>query len=342
MSDVGRARDETRRLIDAADVEELVRHVDRVVDLARDDAAAWAHLLELAEWCRAAAERGRQLWPAADHAHHRVALGAPGEQAVRALAASPGRFGLGPLTEVVASNHAWIELAPALRRELGTGPVALTVAHERVVRGEDLRGERFVLGAGPELPLALEPWEPAYPIVTYRAFDVEGGEPPVVAPGAPVTLGPAPTSRADTAVGRAWRDAFDHWARASAGRVRSVEVEGGPLEALAALTGVSAPRLAPIDAATGLGLIAAGAASGGTHGRRRGAAAGRDDTWYVAARLAGLDWPVDPAALGDAVAELDWFVWHDDAAAVGGWAIRLVVHDPHDALAWALEAIDAG
>ena len=46
-----------------------------------------------------------------------------------------GRFALGPLSEVAASTHTWAELAP----HAPPGPLAAVTAHERVVRGEDLR-----------------------------------------------------------------------------------------------------------------------------------------------------------------------------------------------------------
>ena len=44
----------------------------------------------------------------------------------------PGRFTIGPLTEVAAQHHTWADLSPVLDR----GPRAAFVAHERVLRGE--------------------------------------------------------------------------------------------------------------------------------------------------------------------------------------------------------------
>ena len=47
--------------------------IDRLCD-ARD----WALLVELRDRCRKAVDRGKQLWPAANHVEYRLALEAPG------------------------------------------------------------------------------------------------------------------------------------------------------------------------------------------------------------------------------------------------------------------------
>jgi len=83
-------------------------------------------------------------------------------------------------------------------------------------------------------------------------------------------------------------------------------------------------------------------ASGGAHGRRRGAAAGRFGAWWTAAALAGLldDWPVATHEMGEAAADLEWFVW-DAGEPDTGWTFRLAVEDPAEHLAWAVTATDA-
>src|SRR5205814_4021070 len=116
-------------LIERGDLDELIRFVDRLAD-ARD----WTQLLELAQRCRRAHERGRQLWPAAEHALYRVALDGTSGLACRAVNESDGRFSLGPLTEVIASTHSWLTLEPHLE----PSPLAATIAHECAIRGEDL------------------------------------------------------------------------------------------------------------------------------------------------------------------------------------------------------------
>jgi hypothetical protein len=52
------------------------------------------------------------------------------------------------------------------------------------------------------------------------------------------------------------------------------------------------------------------------------------------------DWPIEPAALGAAVARLRWYSWDADEP-VTGWSLRLAVEDPADGLAWAVAATDA-
>src|SRR5206468_2416016 len=97
----------SEELVDLGDLDELVRHVDRLCD-ARD----WNGLVDLRGRCRRALERGRQLWPAASLAEYRLALDAPGRWAASVLVPGTGRFALGPLSEVAASSHTWDDLAP--------------------------------------------------------------------------------------------------------------------------------------------------------------------------------------------------------------------------------------
>ena len=49
-------------LIEIGDLDELLRATDRLCD-----AREWAALVELRDRCRKAVERGKQLWPAANH-----------------------------------------------------------------------------------------------------------------------------------------------------------------------------------------------------------------------------------------------------------------------------------
>ena len=100
--------------------------------------------------------------------------------------------------------------------------------------------------------------------------------------------------------------------------------------------------MAPLTPAEAMALMAWTAASGGAHGRRRGMAAGRFAAWWAAAAVTGLldDFPPDPHELGDAVAELRWWVW-DEVGPRTGWSCRIAVEDPADGLAWALDATDS-
>ena len=67
-------------LVEIGDLDELLRATDRLCD-----AREWAALVELRDRCRKAVERGKQLWPAANHMEYRLALEAPGEFAARML-----------------------------------------------------------------------------------------------------------------------------------------------------------------------------------------------------------------------------------------------------------------
>jgi hypothetical protein len=329
-SPVGTANAE---LVEAGDIDELLRHVDRL-----SAAGDWDALVDLRDRCRQALERGKQLWPVASHAEYRLALEAPGPYAGAVLVPGAGRFALGPLPEVAASTHTWGELAP----HAPPGPPATLAAHERVLRGEDLTADPRVDPAVLEVPLVLAPWEPAYPLATYRAHDAEFGDVPAP-PMEPVTLPSAPAADpdpADAEICRALAALADTWVTASNGTVATAAARGGPLEAIATL-GHRAVRAAEVDAAHALALMAWAAGSGGAHGRRPGMAAGRFGAWWAAGALTGLTdpWPPEPGRLGDALARLRW-VRFDLLVPTGGWVLRLAVADPATGRAWAVDACD--
>jgi hypothetical protein len=326
-------RDAIGDAVDANDLDGLLRLVDACCD-ARD----WDALVSLRDRSRRAIERGRQLWPAASHAEYRLALDAPAQYAALVLTDDAGRFAIGPLPEVAASTHTWAELAPHVR------PVAAAAiaAHERVVRGERIDARTVshadVLG----VPLALAPWEPDYLLPVYRRdrVDEPGPEP---MRGRPVALpARAPETVRDHAVEQALRDLVRPWTAQSEGSARVVAVRGGIEEAIAAL-GARDVRGAWVDAAAALALFGWAGSSGGRHGRRRGAAAGRDLAWATAGALTGFEPGVqpDPVALGDAMQELRWFVWHAPDAS-SGWVLRIAVANPAGGVAWACDATDRG
>ncbi len=82
-------------------------------------------------------------------------------------------------------------------------------------------------------------------------------------------------------------------------------------------------------------------ASGGAHGRRPGAAAGRFGAWWFLASLGDLldDWPVDPDELGELADELRWYRWNGYEPEVG-WSLQILIEDPENGVAWALTALD--
>lgn len=321
----------TDQLVDEGDLDGLLGRVERLCATR-----SWDDLVRLRDRCRAAVERGFQLWPAASYAEYRLALEAPGEWAGAVLTEGAGRFALGPLPEVAASTHRWAELAD----HVPGGPPTALAAHERVLRGEDLTGELDDLPDVFELPPVLQPWEPDYALATYEADRAQFPPPPRPTPR-PVLLRHPAVALDDPVVRTALADLTRTWAVESNGRVETVAVEGHATGAIAAL-GVRSGRLVEITAAEAMAHMAWAAASGGAHGRRRGAATGRFRAWWALACLTGLDedWPVDPDALGQAAAELTW-VWWDAAEPDTGWSLRLAVEDPADGLAWALNAADA-
>jgi hypothetical protein len=318
-------------LIDAGDLDELVREIDR-----RCERRDWDGLVRLRDRSRAALERGRQLWPAASLAEYRLALDAPGRWAAGVLVEGTGRFALGPLPEVAASTHTWSELAD----QLSGGPIAAAFAHERVVRGEDLRGdERVPADVFAPLPPALEPWEPEYPVASYEDAAAHFPMPdlpataPVEAPDDPPPVQPAGDET------RALLQLVEAWVSGSNGRATAVGVGGGAAAAVRAL-GVAQVRMAALTPAEALAFMAWTAASGGAHARRRGMAAGRFDAWWAAAAVAGLSPGWQLSELGEAVSELRWFLW-DAGEPDTGWWFRLAVEDPLDGIAWAIAATDA-
>jgi len=316
--------------VERGDVDELVRLVDSLC-ASRE----WERLVELRNRCAQAIARGRQLWPVAAHAEYRLALEAPGRFAAVVLVEGAGRFAPGPLPEVAASTHEWSDLAP----HAPSGPPAVLAAHERVVRGEDLTGETLPGPQVLELPLRLAGWEPEYYLAHYRHDGVDLPGPRSPALEAVDVPSPAPTGSHDPATD-ALLDAVRAWTEGSEGRAEAVAVRGDALDAIAGLRR-DRVRFAELSPSTALRTLAWAGASGGAHARRPGAAAGRFAAWWAGAALTGLldEWPVDAAALGDALTRLHWYAW-DTGGAATGWGLHLAIEDPSSARSWAVAAID--
>ena len=324
--------DDLDELIHRADLDALVRMIDdRCID--RD----WPGLLRVRDRARHAVETGRQLWPAATLAEYRLALLADPAVVAVVLDESDGlsgRFTIGPLTEVAAQHHTWDELST----ELDRGPRASFVAHERLLRGDDIAGADLpnVL----DIPLAIQPWEPQYALASYN--DV-GAEFPAPKLRDPVwrSAAPAAAQRLDDDVDLAVRQLVEPWLTHSNGQLDVACVDGDADAALGAL-GLRRARLAPLEATEALALLAWAGASGGAHGRRRGAASGRFGAWWVLAALGDLldDWPVPPDELGALAGDLRWYRF-DAGEPTLGWTLQLVVEDPTEQVAWAISAHDA-
>lgn len=316
-------------LVEAAEPNPLLRRVDALCD-----SRAWDDLVELARRCREAYERGKQLWPIAEHIDYRLALESPARYATSVLTPSAGRFAFGPLTEVAASTHSFDELAPYLP----SPQVAGVVAAERVLRGEVLTGREDAHPEVLELPMRLLAWEPPYPLATYRSHELEAPSPEVaqLTARASGTLGGGQID--DDELHRALLDLATTWVTGSAGKAEATVIEGDAAAAIGGL-GVGTFLIGGIQPREALALMAWAAASGGAHGRRRGGAAGRSVAWWAAAELSGVDWPPDPDDLASEMGRLRWYRW-EPLEMTGGWNLHLAVEDPEDGWSAAIAAED--
>lgn len=323
--------DELDALIHRGDLDPLIEMIDD-----RCAAHDWSGLLRVRDRSRRAVDTGRQLWPAATLAEYRLALLAEPDYVAAVLDESDGlsgRFTIGPLTEVAAQYHSWGDLGGLLDR----GPRASLVAHERAIRGEPI--DTPDLAPVLDIPTVLQPWEPVYALATYAEVGAEFPAPDLPEEWRQVTTAPG-AEVLDDDVELAVRQLVEPWLTASNGRAESICVVGDVGDALGAL-GVRRARACELEPAEAIAWLAWAGASGGAHGRRRGAAAGRFGAWWLLAALGDLldDWPVDPAELGELVGELDWFRWNAYEPEIG-WSLKLAIVDPADGVAWAITAQD--
>jgi hypothetical protein len=317
-----------RQLILLGDVDELVREVDRLAERRE-----WDRLDAVRRACRAAVESGHQLWPVSDWATYRLVLDGPIDLVSEVLDEPPPRFPIGPLTEVAAQGLGWDELGDSLDDRL----VAVSFAHERVLRGEPLDHRFPVDDRLVEVPMRLAPWEPPYVLAAYSVNGVDPGEPPHI-----VSLPTVASAAADVVTDVAVTSALEHLVahRVDNGEVTvaSVAVAGAGEAAAARLVGDAQLRWADLDAAAALALWGWHAAGGQ---RRAGAAAGRTRVWWALAAALDLldDWPLDGDDLGEHLEELrfGWFGPEGNDDVVG-----LTVEDSTHAVAWALRIDPVG
>jgi hypothetical protein len=319
----------TQELIEAQDLNGLLRAVDAACEARR-----WDDLLDLADRCEEAVERGKQLWPIAAHIDYRLALEAPPEHAAAVLHPELGRFAHGPLSEVAASTHTWAELAPHIE----TPQVAAYVAQERVLRGEDLTGDERAHPEVLELPMSLQRWEPTYALATFKATFVEVAEPwePVV-PLAPCTRRPGAVAE-DEELTDALLDLVAPWISESNGAARAVVVDGDAIAAASVLT-LDGLRVGELTAAEALQRFAWAAASGGVHGRRRGAALGRFLALWIAHLVCDSPWPLPPAVLERGLERVRFHRW-DEGEEEEGWVLRLAMAHEDEGWGAAIAATD--
>lgn len=299
-------------------------------------ARAWDDLEDLVDLCDHALDRGKQLWPIVAHIDYRIALEAPADYAATVLGSDLGRFAVGPLTEVAASTHTWAELAP----HIDIPHAAAYVAQERVLRGEDLSGDDRAHPELLELPTRLTDFEPTYALAKFFRDHVEVAEP--WEPRAPLSPAEGRLAEAIPAgpVTDVLLDVVQPWVSESNGAARALVVEGDARGVIATLTeGVAGVVAGPLTVEEALQRLAWGAASGGAHGRRRGAAFGRFMAFYVVATLGGLQWPADAGAVGACARRLRWYRW-DEPGEHEGWVLRIAVEDPDAGWAAGLGATD--
>jgi len=315
-------------LIRRADLDELVRFVDGTCD-SRD----WDLLVDIRNEARSAVSTGRQLWPIATLANYRLALWSPAEYAVRALDDTARTFMPGPVSEIIAEHHTWEEL----EEHLADGHDRSLVAHERAMRGDGISEQET---SALEIPMELQEWEPRYVMANYTDDGVDFPSPelpPLIDPMECVES----ESIDDLDSVLAFRRLIEPWTAQSNGSAEAVVVEGGAPEALGAL-GLSHARTAPLAPDEALGWLAWAGASGGSHGKRRGAATGRGEAWWFLATFVGLadEWPCDANELGDVISSLEFTAFTYDKAPTVGWGLHLVIEDPEEGLAIALRATD--
>lgn len=320
---------ELEELVEAADLNALLGAVDSLAGQR-----AWDRLVDLAEMCEEALERGKQLWPIADHIDYRLALDAPGDYAGSVLGPDASRFVLGPLTEVAASSHNWRELA----EHLESGVVAAYVAQERVLRGERLGGDELAHPEVLELPMQLLDYEPTYCLATYRRDAVEVSEP--WDPDDPMqAIEPRTATELDEPeLADALLELVLPWISESNGAARAAVVEGDAAGAASALA-VDGFLMGPLTTEEALQRMAWAGASGGAYGRRRGAALGRFLALYTSSLISDLRWPPDWDELGATLDQLSFYRF-DEPDMGEGWILRLVVEDSEQGWAAAISASD--
>ncbi|MEP1125943.1 MAG: DUF6183 family protein [Ilumatobacter sp.] len=323
--------DDLDALIARGDLDGLVRMIDD-----RCSSRDWPGLLRVRDESRAAVHTGRQLWPAATLAEYRLALLADADHVAAVLDERDGlsgRFTIGPLTEVAAQHHSWGDLEAVL----DNGPRATFVAHERAIRGEPI--ETVDLSAVLDIPPVLADWEPDYALATYSENGAEFPAPDLPDDWRDLTT-TSGAEELDDDVELSLRQLVDAWTTSSNGRAESTCVDGDIGAALGSL-GLRRVRICDLTPAEAISWMAWAGASGGAHGRRAGAAAGRFGAWWLLASLGDLleDWPIDPDELGDLAHDLRWYRWNAYEPEVG-WSLQLAVEDPADGVAWAITALD--
>lgn len=323
-------------LITRADLDGLIRLIDATC--AHRD---WQHLLKIRDACRAAVHSGRQLWPAATLSDYRLALRAPAQWATEVLRSEASRFTLGPLTEVIAQHHSWHELADHLPYE----PQSTYVAYECALRGQTI-ADADALFPALEIPVQCGSWEPMYQLAEYADNEATFPAPPLPdtssAEHCSTTVPTRTGQRHDEqSISQAAHQLVEAWTTQSNGRCDTVSATGDAPSALGAI-GIASAHLRHLTSDNAMAWMAWAGASGGAHGRRRGAATGRFSAWWMLAALDhSLDsWPISTSQASEIAEQWTWWWWDVNEPATG-WQLQLVAHNATTNQSWAISARDA-
>jgi len=314
-------------LIDHGDIDGLVRLVDDYCSSRN-----WAQLLALRNACKAATQTGRQLWPVSTLAEYRLALLAPAETAAQVLGEDAGRFTIGPLTEVVAQHHQFVDIEPHLPHD----PRTSFVAYECAIRGQYIDNEESLFEAL-EIPFTIGEWEPQYALADYRDNGAQFPSPELPSTSSMFAATPQGNLVADDASETAFRQLVEPWTSSSNGSVTMFCSNGNEH---GALVGQDA-QLRELSPSEGFAWLTWAGASGGAHGRRRGNALGRYNAWWLVATLTKqIDhWPPAHDHMSQLVSRLRWW-WFDAGQSPTGWQLQLLIADEQQGLSWAINARD--
>jgi Family of unknown function (DUF6183) len=295
----------------------------------------WDGLLRFRDEARAQVGRNSLISVAA-LCEYRLALLAPARIAAAVVNDNTGFASVGPLAEVLAQQHAWADVMPYLEDPR----VASAVAHERVIRGDDLRSTADVHRSTLDMPMVLQPWESSYAMAIYQPEQAEFLEPDLPSFSPVSRLPRAGEAIGDPHVVDAFKDLVRPWIGQSNGKVNVVTAEGDHLNAIASL-GVSRARLAEVSFEQAMAWMVWAGASGGAMGDRRGNSIGRFYAWHCVAALAGVseEWPIDPIEMGEIGESLHWYLWDVDERGID-WQLRLAVYDDVEELGLAISATD--
>lgn len=318
-----------RDLVEAADLNSLLRQVDALSE-RRD----WDGLMLLERMCRQAVERGKQLWPIAEHITFRLVLEGPPEIAGPLVVPGKARFAPGPLSEVAASTHTFAELA----EHLSSSQAREMVAAERVVRGEDLSDDPRAHPQVLELPLKLLDVEPAYRVATFHRDHVEVQEPSHFGPWETSTPSPGEIV-GDEELEEALLDLVRPWFEESTGTAEVRVIDGDLRQAIGSL-GSHEVAAAEIGFSQALELMAWAAAGGGVFGRRRGAAYGRFAGWWAVCQMCDLPWPPQAEEFSDRGSKLEWLAFDRTGDEPSGWRFGVACCSQEEGWACALYARD--